>query len=285
MKEVSPYPEVRALERGLALIDALGEFGWLGPTELARRTGIDRATIYRLLSTLARTGFVVRRPQDAKYFLSPKIRALSFGIQEQDTRVLLISGPLRELVEEIKWPSDFAVLSAGRLVIMGSNHLLTTMTFYRSVIGQTRPVMRSSLGRAILSAMSAADRTEAIETIVLAGGPDASDVVDTAAVATAVADTRRRGFALSSGEVADNITAMALPVISGGRVAGAINVVFFRRSFRIEKALRCLEPLQRCVKKIESAFDAVAAESKLVLDNAGGQMLTKAKRRRAKTGR
>jgi IclR family mhp operon transcriptional activator len=266
MNEDKPYPEVRALERGLALLDALGEFGWLGPTELARRTGIDRATIYRLLSTLVRTGFVVHRSRDAKYFLSAKVRALSFGIQEQDARVLLVSEPLRELVEEIKWPSDFAVLTAGQLVIVDSNHLLTTLTFYRSLFGQTRPVLRTSLGRAILSAMSDADLAEAIETIVIAGGPDADDVLDRAKVDSIVTETRRRGFALSSGEAAENISAIALPVISKGRVAGAINVVCFRKSFRLEEAVRYLEPLRRCVQKVERAFDGLRSTPQLLSD-------------------
>ena len=60
---------------------------------------------------------------------------------------------------------------------------------------------------------------------------------------------------MSDGEVTDNIVAMALPVIAHKRVCGAINVVFFRHSFRMEKALRCLDPLKRCVKKVEEAFE------------------------------
>jgi IclR family transcriptional regulator, mhp operon transcriptional activator len=257
VSEGNPYPDVRALERGLALLEAMGEFGWLGPTELARRTGIDRATVYRLLSTLVHAGYVVHRSRDAKYFLSSKIRSLALSIQEQDARALLVSQPLRELVDEIKWPSDFAVLAAGQLVIVDSNHLFTTLTFYRSVFGQTRPVLRTSLGRAILAAMSDAELDEALETIVLAGGPDANDVADRAKVRSIVAETRQRGFALASGEAADNVSAIALPVISKGRVAGAINVIFFRKSFSVENAIRYLEPLRCCIKKVETAFDAV----------------------------
>jgi IclR family mhp operon transcriptional activator len=252
----SPYPEVRALERGLSLIDTLGEVGWSGPTELSRRTGIDRATVYRLLSTLIRAGFAVRRPQDGKYFLSPKFRTLGLGIQDLDERLLLVSGPLRELVEEIKWPSDFAVLDAGRLVILDSNHPQTPMTFYRAVVGQSRPILRSSLGRAILSAMTDEERTAAINTIILAGGPDAEEIGNPAAVAAVIQETRQRGFALSAGEITSNITAMALPVRAHGAVVGAINIVFFRSAFRQKQAEHYREALQRCVDKVEAAFEA-----------------------------
>jgi len=118
--------------------------------------------------------------------------------------------------------------------------------------------------------MSDAELDEAIETIVLAGGPDANDVADRAKVLCVVAETRQRGFALASGEAAENISAIALPVISKGRVAGAINVVFFRKSFSVENAIRYLEPLRRCVKKVEAAFDAVVSSSQPILDSSKG---------------
>ncbi|SCW56972.1 MULTISPECIES: helix-turn-helix domain-containing protein [unclassified Pseudomonas] len=257
VSDTSPYPEVRALERGLALIDALGEYGWLGPTELAKYTGVDRATIYRLLSTLVRTGFVVHRPQDSKYFLASKFRQLSMGIREQDSRVLAVAAPLRELVEDIRWPSDFAVLMAGRLVIVDSSHTLTTMSCYRSVVGHSRPILRSALGRAMLSAMSDEERAEAIETILLAGGADANEIGVRAQVDAIVESTRRRGFAVSEGAIADNISAIALPVIVKGRVVGAINVIFFRSSFNIEKIGRYIESLRKCVSQVESAFTLI----------------------------
>ncbi len=249
-----PYPDVRALGRGLNLIDALAEHGWLGPAELARHTGIDRATIYRLLSTLEHNGFVVRHPQRAKYFLSSKFHSLGSSVQMRDEQVMLVSGPLNALVEEINWPSDFGVLDGGRLVIAGSNHTLTTMTFYRAIVGHTRPVMGSALGRAILAAMSDEERANAIGSIIMAGGPDAEAVADSKAVDALVVTTRERGYALSLGEADNQTSAIALPVMSKGRVMGAINIVFFRSTFRIEWVERYLEPLRKCVKQVELAF-------------------------------
>lgn len=254
MKGEGPYPDVRALERGLNLIDALAEHGWLGPAELARHTGIDRATIYRLLATLKHNGFVVRHPQRAKFFLSSKFHSLGSSVQARDELVMLVSGPLNALVKEINWPSDFGVLEGGRLVIAGSNHALTTMTFYRAVVGQARPVMRSALGRAILSAMSEEQRASAIESIIMAGGPDSEDVADSKAVEALVATTRNRGYALSLGEADNQVSAIALPVISKKGVVGAINIVFFRSTFRIEWVKRYLDPLRKCVSEVEEAF-------------------------------
>lgn len=255
LKADHPYPDVRALERGLKLIDAFGEHGWLGPTELARHTGIDRSTIYRLLSTLERSGFVVRHPQHPKYFLSSKFHGLGVSIQARDQLVVIASDPLNELVSKINWPSDFGVLEGGRLLIAGSNHPMTTMTFYRSLIGHTRRVMGSALGRAILSAMSEDQRATALESIKLLGGQDAADVSDEDAVGQMIEATNRRGYALSVGEAVPNVAAIALPVVTKLGVAGAVNIVFFRSTFRIEWAERYLEPLRLCVERIENKFN------------------------------
>ncbi|MGC8876422.1 IclR family transcriptional regulator [Thermus sp.] len=50
--------EVRTLERGLLVLEALAELGAGGLGEVAGRTGLSKSTLYRLLQALARRGFV-----------------------------------------------------------------------------------------------------------------------------------------------------------------------------------------------------------------------------------
>lgn len=251
-----PYREVRALDRGLHIINTLGEIGWAGPARLAEETGIDRSTIYRLLATLERAGFVVCRPQDSKYFLSSRFRHLSDGIRKEDSWARLTFRPMRNLLEEIKWPSEFAMLTAGRMVIIDSTHPQSSMTFYRSTVGQTRPILASALGRALLSGMTVEERADAIERIFLAGGPDAADMRNQRALDAVIAEFNRRGYAVSSGTVADNVSAIAMPVRTGGHVVGALNIMFFRSVFKSDEiAPRYLDALKSCVCEIERALD------------------------------
>ena len=272
-RDTNPYSDVRALERGLALIEALAEHGWLGPSELERRTGINRTTIYRLLATLENTGFVVRDPQRAKFFLSAKMQIIGSSVRAGDEFAMLVRDPLNELVEEIKWPSDFAVLDRGQLMIVGCTHSLTTMSFFRSSVGQTRPVVRSSLGRAMLAAMSADELAQAVNSIMMAGGSDAEEIGAGKSLENALEVTRMRGYALSLGEADDRTSAIALPVLSCGKVIGAINIIFFRSTFRIEWADRYLHPLRTCVAKVEAALNnshySLIGASGAALRNAG----------------
>jgi len=260
--EADAYKSVRALDRGLLVLDALAEHGWLSPAEIYRYTGVDRGTIYRLLHTLERRGYVVRRPQEARYFLSPKIRRLSLAIDDDDTHVMLVSAPLRRLVERVKWPSDFAMLAGGRLSIVDSTHRFTTLSFYRSVIGLSRPVMRSSLGRAILGGMSEAERENAIEEILRADGPDAAEVREPRAVQAVVDAFSRRGYALSVGESTPDVSAIALPVRASGHVVGSINIMVFRSIFKLDVAeAEYLPELRRCVAEVEAAFEQAGTQA------------------------
>jgi len=113
--EGGPYREVRSLERGLALLDAMADLGWSTPAELARRTAIDRSTVYRLLNTLVATGYAVRRPDDGRYFLAGKLGSIGLGIRSDDLVLQIAQEELDGLVAEVGWPSDYAALVAGRL--------------------------------------------------------------------------------------------------------------------------------------------------------------------------
>lgn len=251
----SPYPEVRSLERGLSILDALGELGWSGATAISRQTGVDRGTVYRLLATMAKSGYVIRRPQDGRYFLSSRLREISTGIRDDDIWLQHVDPALERLVRKIHWPSDFATISGGKLTIVASNYPHTTMTLFRSVLGQARPIMRSSLGRAMIAAMSPDQLDRTIEMVSLIGGTDAEEIKDRTLLARIIETTRMRGFAASAGESTPGIAAIALPVMARHEVVGAVNIVIFMSSFNLAKsAATYLEPLKECVREIEQSL-------------------------------
>lgn len=248
----SPYREVRSLERGLILLEALGRMGWSTPTMLTKETGIERSTIYRILNTLEQMNYVARRQGDGKFFLTPKMQRIGHDVRREDLDLQVVSQGLESLVERIFWPSDFAVLLSGHLTIMASSHQLTSMSIFRGVVGSSRPLLRSSLGRALLCAMSAEELEQALEMVRLGSGPDVADIADPKTIRRIIDDTLARGYAVSAGLIDPKISAIALPVRRRERVAGAVNIVYFRSAMTTEEAAaRYLDPLKACVAEIE----------------------------------
>jgi IclR family transcriptional regulator, mhp operon transcriptional activator len=259
------YKEVRSVQRALALFDTLGEIGWAGPSTLALATGINRATIYRLLHTMVEAGYLVRRKQDEKYYLSSRWRILSNGIRNSDERSTQVTQSIARLTRIVKWPSDFGAISSGKLVIVDSTHAQTSMTFFRSVVGNSRPIFRSALGKAMIAGMQRSQREEVFDDIRRTKGPNAEDLKSTPLIRRVIKDFESRGYALSVGEATKGICAIALPVRLGDHVVGAVNIVMFQSAFdlgEVEKTL--LGELKSTVSEIETRFSSGEIDYRLL---------------------
>src|SRR5688500_8616674 len=64
-----------SLDRGLAILIALGA-GEASAAELARRQGVHRSTVVRLLQTLEGSGFVARVGASGRWTLGPTVLSL-----------------------------------------------------------------------------------------------------------------------------------------------------------------------------------------------------------------
>jgi IclR family mhp operon transcriptional activator len=247
------YPPVRALSRGLSILSELNAAGPSSVQAVARRTGIDRATTYRLLQTLNDEGFVSYDENNGRFSPTPHVRTLSDGLTVRDATSQAVMPAMFELMREVNWPSDFGVFDVGSMVIRESTHPYSSFSIHRSLIGKRRSLVRSALGRAVVAAASPAVRRDMLEVLAASDLPDAGIARDPGAIRGAILQVERDGYALSIGETEQNISAIALPVFSGGRVVGSLNIVFFRRAMTPQVAAsRHLGNLRKAVAAIES---------------------------------
>lgn len=253
------YKDVRALQRGLTVMEALGQLGWTKLGKLAVHTGIDRTSLYRLVNTLVEAGYVVRRKEDGSVNLSRKLLHMTQNLRDSDLVAQIVVGHLTRLTQVIKWPSDFAVLSEGGLHIAASTHGMSPLSTHRAMIGNTRPLFRSALGKALTSALPSEELEELIASLAHMSGPDAADARAAGAIRRSAAEVREQGYAAAIGTIESNIGAIALPVCSGSRVLGAINIIFFASAMAPgEAADRYLGRLRETVAAIEAELAARA---------------------------
>lgn len=255
-----PYKDVRALSRGLAIIEALGTLGWVKLGQLSAYTGIDRTTVYRLVNTLAETGYVRRREEDGAVNLSWKLLQISGNLRGDDLTGQIVIRHLAQLTEAIKWPSDFATLSGGGLHIAVSTHTMSPMSLHRGMIGRKRPLLRSALGKALLSAMSPEELEQTLDITRRLGGEDGKDAGSPYLVERMIDEVREKGYASAVGSTEARISAIAMPVRTRSGVIGAINVIFFRSALTpAEAAERYLDKLRACVAAIEAEISETLA--------------------------
>ncbi len=250
-----PYKEIRAVTRAIDLLEAAGDLGWAKVGELATYTGIDRGTLYRLIHTLELKGYLARRAEDGAVSLTEHILQLGDGVRHQDVAIQVMPQALRELTEQVIWPSDFATLEAGQMVIQASSHKHSPVSVHRRLVGKTRSVLRSALGLAYLSSLNRANLRGTLEILRRVGTLDGEDLVILPKIERRLEELHRRGYAFSEGLVERNISAIALPVRLGRKPIGAVNIVFFRSALTpAEAASVCLKPLRECIARAEAAM-------------------------------
>ncbi len=255
----SIYKDVRSLSRGLTIIEALGASGWTKLGRLSGQTGIDRTTVYRLVNTLAEDGYVTRRPEDGAVGLSNKLLNISQNLRNNELVSQLVVRHLSALTQVIKWPSDFAVLSQGALRIAASTHSQSPMSIHRAMVGNTRPLFRSALGKAYLAALPDDELVEVLELAKSWDGIDGIDAGATETIRRNLAEVRETGYAAAVGTTETKFSAIALPVFQSGAVIGSVNIIFFRRALTTDEAAqKYLARMKHTVAEIEKDLSDAA---------------------------
>jgi IclR family transcriptional regulator, mhp operon transcriptional activator len=256
----APHRSVRALSRGLMLVGELSANGPSSAQQLAAKSGLSRTTCYRLLQTLQQDGFVVFDAASALFGLTPRIRMLSEGVSTGDVSSQAALPPMFDLLKRVSWPSDFAVFELGSMMIRESTHSFSPFSIFRSMVGRRRSLVRSALGRAILTAASPRLRRQMLEICASLVPEDAPMARDQRFIARVVSKTRADGYASSIGETERGISAIALPIEGRGPVLGSLNLVFFSSAMTPDVAAkRYLRSIKQAVEAIEQRWRAGAA--------------------------
>ncbi|MDX3969204.1 MAG: IclR family transcriptional regulator C-terminal domain-containing protein [Bradyrhizobium sp.] len=248
---------VRALSRGLALISELSARGPSNVVQLAKQTGLNRTTCYRLLETLREDGYVTFDPMNALFSLTPQVRALSEGVSSRDLSSQAALAAMFSLLDQVSWPSDFGVFELGSVLIRESTHPFSPFSVHRSMVGRRRSLVRSALGKAILTASPPALRREMLNLTASLVEEDAELAKDRRFIDDIISQTREDGYASSVGGSEPGISAIALPIQGGGPVLGSLNLIFFSSSMTPDAAAKkYLASMRVAVRDIERRWSA-----------------------------
>lgn len=215
---------VPGLERGLRI---LGEFSRGEPEltapELARRLGVPRSTVFRLLVTLENLGFVERTRDGRSYRLGLAILRLGFDYLASQDMVELG----RPLLEALRDDTGFAaslVVRDGRDVVY-LHRAPSRSPFSTTVsVGTRLPAHATVFGHVLLGDMSlAALKALYPEKRLEARSP--STPTDADALFELVQMIRARGWVLAEGFFEAHICTVAAPVRDqDGRIVAAIGL-------------------------------------------------------------
>jgi len=200
---------VNALDRGLALLQCFGDgHPVLGPTELARLTGIPRPSVTRLAASLVAHRWLRPEPGGDRYMLGAGVVALAqVFLSGLDVRAAA-RGPMQALAERTGGSVYLAVRDGLDMVLVEACRSRSTMLTARLDVGSRVPLPNSALGRAYLGALDAVSRGQLIESLRLARGSDWQALEP--GLQLALAERERSGVCLSVGEFHREINSVSV---------------------------------------------------------------------------
>jgi IclR family mhp operon transcriptional activator len=239
---VASYKPVNAALRVLDVLVAVNQqSGRASVGGIHHQTGIDKATIVRMLETLISAGFVVRDAEAPLYEVTSKTLMLSNSYQKHRELGRLLTAPLEAFRKRINWPSDVAFYEDGVMLVVSSTRQSGALSFNRAA-GFRSPVFASSLGLAYMAHAPAEEVEEAARLAAMQAAPWNGLATDPVARAETLAEIRARGYAemdptYSQLEYQRQVTSIGVPVLAGGRSIASVNVIYLRRAMTPERAV------------------------------------------------
>lgn len=208
----------------IAVLEALAEATpSLSLAALAAQVGRSKPTVWRLVHTLVRLGYVRQDPVSRTFALTPHVLSLGTHFDGMDLKDL--AGPfLRYLSAQIGETVNMAVLDGDRLIYIERVKTSQVVNINLSV-GSRLPLYNTAMGRVLLTYRPEAAVREYVER--LRDDPAARIYTqhNGKRLLDALAATRRAGFALNDEDLAPGLRSVAAPVWNGaGAVAAAINI-------------------------------------------------------------
>ncbi|MBN9469355.1 MAG: helix-turn-helix domain-containing protein [Bosea sp.] len=223
--------------------------------ETHRLTGIDKATIVRMLETLQHAGYVMRDEANAVYQVTGKTLLLSNSYDRHSVVAALIADELTAFRREIGWPSDVAILDNDAMLVIKSSREGAPITFSRPP-GYRAPMLATSLGLAYVAFCPQGERAEIFKRV--AADPKATNelIRSPEKLAAKIESVRRLGYATMDESYSrlmyeGKIYSIGVPIMFDERVFATMNVIYLLSALTPAQAeARLLTPLQAVADKM-----------------------------------
>jgi IclR family pca regulon transcriptional regulator len=245
---------VQAFERGLAVIKAFdGDQPELTLSEVAKKSGINRAAARRFVLTLEKLGYI--RADGRCFSLTPKVLELGFAYLSTLSLPEVAVPHLRQLAAAVGESSYLSLLDGDEIVCVATVPVrrIWSASF---TVGTRLPALATAAGRVLL-----ADHDDGWLEAFLAStsvAPFTSyTITDRESLRAELRAIRRQGWALVDQELEDGIRTVAAPVHDeNSKVAATVSVSKLIGRCDLESAKeRLLPPLLSAASAIDADLD------------------------------
>ncbi|MCC9195070.1 helix-turn-helix domain-containing protein [Arthrobacter sp. zg-Y916] len=211
---VKPDSTTRTVERALSLLSVVCRKGSVTQSEAAKATGLSASTALRLLRTLEGTDFV-RREDNGSYRPGPAVVQLGVLALSSESLISTYRAAMDRIVEQTGESTYLSIPAAGGHGLYIAIAEGTQSVRHANWVGRRFQLEGSAAGKAMWGDV---DSSGSAAGKAAAGKAAAGQTM-------AAADAGPTGCAVVSDGVEPDITAIAVPLIAGGKPVAAMSVV------------------------------------------------------------
>ncbi|MFJ4715276.1 IclR family transcriptional regulator [Streptomyces sp. NPDC088785] len=218
----SPTGTVQSLERAITLLRAAADSAPEGDTatNLAARCDLNRATAWRLLSTMERFGLVERSPVTHRYTIGFEVARMG-SAAGYDGLIRRAHGTLRRVSAQTGETADLAVVQQLGLTYV--DEVTPPVVLSAKWLGRQVPLHATSTGKALLAWLPE-EEGDALLGDALEAFTDTT-ITDRRRLRADLERTRERGYSVCLGEMERSLYGVSAPVLgSGGRPFAVVSI-------------------------------------------------------------
>lgn len=213
-----------------------GEHRELNLSEIAARTGLNRAVARRLVRTLLLEGMLEDR--GGRFRMSVGVMRLTRGFLEGQRIATAIQPILRRTAEDVNESLSFSLRDGAEAVYIAHAPVKDAFTLNMVAVGTHVPAVSTAAGWAMLA-------------FGPVGDPDLI-----APIQAELQATRDRGYAFVTEGLVAGVSSLGVPVFrSDGQVLGAVSLIFPKGRYRADTVPgSLLAGLKQCAVEIGSSL-------------------------------
>ena len=214
---------VTALASGLEVIMAFDDsHPRMTLSEVAARTGMNRAKARRFLLTLHALGYV--RKQQRYFELSPKVLQLGYSFLSANNYRSVIQQYLEDITAQCGESSSLGILDGDEVIYVARSAAPHRLMSISLSVGTRLPAAHTSMGRVLLAQLSEPALDAYLSRIVLERHTEKT-ITDKEYLKKCINKVRQQGYAISDQELDPGLRSLAVPAFDmNGKLLGAINI-------------------------------------------------------------
>uniref|UniRef100_UPI0035B0EF6C IclR family transcriptional regulator n=1 Tax=Paenirhodobacter enshiensis TaxID=1105367 RepID=UPI0035B0EF6C len=238
--------------KGMTVLRAFDEeHSHLTLAEISRLTGIERAVVRRLVLTLVQMGYV--RKEANRYALTPHILVLGGSFLRANQFGRLVQPLIEMCAQDLGFSVGLAMGDGTDAVYVAQGSQSNARYTFGFTVGSRLPLLTTSIGRMLLAWGDPDWAKGVIETAPLQPHTPET-LLDRAAIARAVADSRATGVSITQGEFEAGATGIAVPVGPLGVAKAALGFSEPAATVPPEDYDRCIAVLRRYAGNIAAVM-------------------------------